>query len=78
MPSHYTFVCEQGHETRRYRNAQRCKICGLPITRKQIELTPEQASTLRMAAKILCSIGQPKHGKMLNEIVDTADVWEAM
>lgn len=74
MPTHYVFVCEQGHETRRYRNAQRCKICGLPITRKQVELTTEQARTLRMAAKILRHIGQPKHGDELGKIVDKAEI----
>ncbi len=46
MPRDYVYVCPNGHEERRYRNARRCRLCGALVARRDYP-TPHRATDLR-------------------------------
>ncbi len=46
MPRDYVYVCPNGHEERRYRNARRCRLCGALVARRDFP-TPHRAIDLR-------------------------------
>lgn len=61
MPSHYLYYCTNGHEEMRYRNAQKCRICGAEVDRRDAP-TPD-LSTLERYQKL-----QEEHAALLAEV----------
>jgi len=67
MPDYYDYVCENGHETRAYRNARKCSVCGAVLKRKPLPLTDEERWVLRQTAVILRRVGQWHNAAKLEE-----------
>jgi len=70
MPDYYDYACENGHQTRAYRNARKCPECGAAIKRKPLDLSSEERWVLRQAAVILRRIGQWHNAAKLEETAD--------
>lgn len=67
MPNYYDHACENGHQTRAYRNARKCRVCGAAIKRMPLDLSSEERWVLRQAAAILRRIGQWHNAAKLEE-----------